>query len=203
MLKKSYNILDIFVRNPTTSYAFGEVKKFTNSKSESYTYNSLNLFVKEGILVKEKKGGLKVYKLAENPKALSYISMVAEYKAWNKKGFPIDSIYRLFQKININFFTLLVVGSYVINRQTEQSDLDIILIVYNDAKKISSELRHFCEMNIPLLHLYVFTENEFQQMLLDRKHNYGKESVKNNLIFYGAEFYYKIIFEAMKNGFNY
>ena len=40
-------------------------------------------------------------------------------------------------------------------------------------------------------------------MLLDEKHNYGKEIVKNSLIFYGAEAYYKIMFEAMKNGFTY
>jgi len=203
MLKKSYRILDVFVKNPTITYLFGEVKDYINSKSESYTYNSLKSFVKEGILTKEKKGGLRIYKIANTPKAISFLSMAAEYKAWNKKNFPIDSIYDLFKKANINFLTLLVTGSYVKEKQTLKSDLDVILIVPNDAKKVSSRLRHFCEMSIPSIHLYVFTDEEFKQMLLSEKHNYGKETVKNNLIFYGAEAYYKILFEAMKNGFSY
>lgn len=203
MLKKTYRILDVFVKNPTITYLFGEVKDYIGSTSESYTFNSLNLFVKEGILTKEKRGGLGIYKIASNSKAISYLSMAAEYKAWNKNGFPVDTIYDLAEKINTNFFTLLVVGSYAKDKQTEKSDLDIILIVPGDAKKISARLRHFCEMNIPPLHLYVFTDEEFQQMLLDKKYNYGKEAVKDNLIFYGAEAYYKILFEAMKNGFTY
>ena len=203
MLKKTYRILDIFVKNPTITYLFGDVKDYISSKSESYTYNSLKSFVKECILTKEKKRGFGIYKIANTPKAISFLSMAAEYKAWNKNGFPIDSVYDLVEKININFFTLLVVGSYVKDKQTQKSDLDVILIVPNDAKKISSRLRHFCEMNIPPIHLYVFTDEEFRQMLLDKKHNYGKEAVKDNLIFYGAEAYYKILFEAMKNGFTY
>ena len=203
MLKKSYRIIDIFVKNPTITYLFGEVKDHINSKSESYTYNSLNSFVKDGILTKEKKGGLRIYKIANTLKAISFLSMVAEYKAWNKKNFPINSIYDLVKKANIHYFTLLVTGSYTKGNQTSKSDLDVILIVPNDSKKISSRLRHFCEMNIPQIHLYVFTDEEFKQMLLDEKHNYGKEAVKNNLIFYGAEIYYKIMFEAMKNGFSY
>ena len=203
MLKKSYRIMDVFVKNPTITYLFGEVKDQINSKSESYTYNSLNSFVKDGVLTKEKKGGLRIYKIANTPKAISFLSMVAEYKAWNKKNFPVNSIYDLVKKANIHFFVLLVTGSYTKGNQTSKSDLDVILIVPNDSKKISSRLRHFCEMNIPQIHLYVFTDEEFKQMLLDEKHNYGKEAVKNNLIFYGAEVYYKILFEVMKSGFSY
>jgi hypothetical protein len=66
-----------------------------------------------------------------------------------------------------------------------------------------ARLRHFCEMNIPPIHLYVFSDEEFKQMLLDEKHNYGKEIVENNLIYYGGEAYFKIMFEAMKHGFSY
>jgi predicted nucleotidyltransferase len=203
MLKKSHRILYVFAKNPTITYLFGDIKDYTGSKSESYTYNSLKAFVKDGILTKEKKGGLCFYKIADTPKAVSFLSIAAEYKAWNKKGFPTSSVYDLIEKTNVNFFTLLVVGSYAKNKKTEKSDLDIILIVQKDAKKISSRLRHFCEMNIPQIHLYVFTDEEFKQMLLDKKHNYGKEAVKHNLIFYGAEAYYKMLFEAMKNGFTY
>jgi predicted nucleotidyltransferase len=203
MLKKSYKIIDVFAKNPTIPYLFKEIKEQINSKSESYTYNSLKAFSKEGILIKEKKGGLSSYKIANNSKTISYLSLVAEYKAWNKKGIPTKLIYDLIEKIDINFFTLLVVGSYAKNKQTEKSDLDVILIMPEDVKKITSKLRYFCEMTIPQIHLHVFSGEEFKNMLLDKKHNFGKEAVKNNLLFYGAQPYYKIIFEAMKNGFTF
>lgn len=203
MLKKSYNILEVFAKNPTISYLFGEIKEYIKSRSESYTYNSINNFVDNKILIKEKKGGVSFYKIAKTAKAISYLSIVSEYKAWKKKDIPKEAINELIEKIDVNFFSLLVVGSYAKGMQTQKSDLDIILIVSDDTKKISSNLRHFCEMNIPKIHLYVFTDQEFKQMLLDKKHNYGKEAALDNLIFYGAEIYFRIIFEAMKNGFTY
>jgi len=203
MLKKSYQVLDVFVTNPTITYLFGDVKRHIGSRSESYTYNSLKSFVKERILTKDKRGGVAIYKIADSPKAVSFLSMVAEYKAWNRKGIPIDNIIEVIKKAKINFLTLLITGSYAKGKQTAKSDLDLVLIVPNDVKKLTARLKQFCELSIPEIHLYVFTDDDFKQMLLDEKHNYGKEIVKNNLIFYGAEAYYKIMFEAMKNGFTY
>lgn len=203
MLKKSHKILDVFVNNPTITYLFSEVKEYIKSKSESYTYSSLMYFVKEKILTKEKRGGLSFYKIANTPKAISFLSMTAEYKAWNYSNFPVNHIFDLVSKMNIDNFVLLVTGSYANKKQTKKSDLDVILIVPDKAKQVSSRLRHFCEMSIPEIHLYVFTNEEFKEMLLDKNHNYGKESVKNNLIFYGAEVYYRILFEVMENGFTY
>ena len=203
MLKKSYKVLDIFVSNPTITYLFTDVKEYIGSKSESYTYNSLKSFVKEGILTKDKRGGVTIYKIADSPKAISFLSIAAEYKAWNRNGIPIDNIIEIIKKARINFLTLLITGSYVKGKQTAKSDLDVVLIVPNDVKKVTARLKQFCELSIPEIHLYVFTDDEFKQMLLDEKHNYGKEIVKNNLVFFGAEAYYKIMFEAMKNGFTY
>ena len=203
MLKKSYKVLDVFVSNPTITYLFNDVKEYIESKSESYTYNSLKSFVKEGILTKDKRGGVTIYKIADSPKAISFLSIAAEYKAWNRNGIPIDNIIEIIKKARINFLTLLITGSYVKGKQTAKSDLDLVLIVPNDVKKVTARLKQFCELSIPEIHLYVFTDDEFKQMLLDEKHNYGKEIVKNNLIFFGAEAYYKIMFEAMKNGFTY
>ncbi|HII16318.1 TPA: nucleotidyltransferase domain-containing protein [Candidatus Woesearchaeota archaeon] len=203
MFKKTYRVLGVFADNPTITYIFSEIRDYVGNKSEGYTHTSLMNFVKEGVLTKEKKGGLGIYKIAFAPKAISYLSMVAEHKAWSFKKFPSTSIHDLVEQMNIDFFTLLVTGSYAKGKQTQKSDIDIILIVPAEASKIRARLQHHCEMNIPTIHLYTFTSDEFKQMLLDKKHNYGKEAVKNNLIFYGAEAYYKLLFEVMKRGFTY
>src|SRR3989338_2161587 len=123
MLKKSYKVLDVFVSNPTITYLFNDVKEHIGSKSESYTYNSLKSFVKEGILTKDKRGGVAIYKISDSPKAISFLSMAAEYKAWNRKGIPIDNIIKIIKKSKINFLTLIITGSYVKSKQTTKSDL--------------------------------------------------------------------------------
>jgi len=137
MLKKSYKVLDIFVTNPTITYLFNDVKRHIGSKSESYTYNSLKSFVKEGILTKDKRGGVTIYKIADSHKAILFLSMAAQYKAWNKKVIPIDNIIEVIKKAKINFLTLLITGSYVKGKQTPKSDLDLVLIIPNDVKKVS------------------------------------------------------------------
>ncbi|MFH1053161.1 MAG: nucleotidyltransferase domain-containing protein [Candidatus Woesearchaeota archaeon] len=202
MLKKTYKILNIFVKEPWKRYTFKEIKKISKSKSESYVYSTLKDFVKEGILNQENAGNVVIYSLNNTTKAITNSANSIEYESWSKNQIPYDDMEELMKNIPTSFFTFIITGSYANNKQTSKSDIDVVILCKDEPKKIYAELNHLCESNIPLIHLYVFKEPEFMQMLLDKKANYGKEIVKNNLILYGAEAYYKIIFEAMKNGFN-
>ncbi len=203
MLKKSKKLLEAFAANPWKPLLYSELKKHTGSKSESYTYSTLERFVKQGILEKEKKGNVSFYRIARSHKAISCLSMAAEHRAWayNKKLAKI--INRLLEQISSSFFSLLVVGSYAKGTQKPESDLDVIIIVPGDKKKAYSELSHYCEMSIPCIHLYAFSEDEFRQMLLSKEHNYGKEAVENCLVFFGAQSYYRILLEAGNYGLGY
>jgi predicted nucleotidyltransferase len=107
-------------------------------------------------------------------------------------------------KIPTEYFTFIIAGSYASNKQTEHSDLDIVIICDDtqDTKHILAQIRQTCELSIPHGHPYIFTKSEFLGMLLNVEANYGKEIVKNNLIIYGAQQYLSIINEAMQHGFN-
>ena len=201
LINKTCKILNIFGKTPWIKYLFKDIKNRYKSKSDSYTSKTLGDFVDENILLKEKVGNISVYSLNPASKTITYLAIVSEYEAWNKNQIPYGDIENITCKIPTKFFTLMITGSYAKNEQTEKSDIDVVIISNMEPKKIYAELKHICEMNIPPIHLYVFKESEFLQMLLDKKPNYGKEIVKNNLILMGAETYYKIIFEAMKNGF--
>lgn len=202
MLKKTYKILNIFAKEPWKKYTFKDIKRVLKSKSESYVYNTLKNFVKEGILKQENAGNVVIYSLNNSTKAIINSANSIEYESWSKKQIPYEDMEELMSKIPSSFFTFLITGSYANNKQTAKSDIDVVILCEDDPKKIYAELKHLCDSNIPQIHLYVFKESEFMQMLLDKKSNYGKETVKNNLILYGAGAYYRMIFEAMKNGFN-
>ncbi len=194
MLKKTYKLLNIFAKEPWKRFTFKDIKRISKNKSESYVYNTLKDFVKNNILKQENIGNIIVYSLNHNIKAITSLAA----SQYNKQ---IPDMEELMSRIPTNFFTFIITGSYANNKQTGKSDIDVVILCKDNPKNIYSELKHLCDSNIPPIHLYVFKESEFMSMLLDKNPNYGKEIAKNNLILYGAESYFRIIFEAIENGF--
>lgn len=204
MLKKESEILIQFVKEPWKKLTFKNVKSLSRKKSESYVYNSLKNFTKNGVLKKEKAGNVILYSLNWFLKTEAYVGTVAENFAWDQSNIPYKNLELIAIKIPTNFYIMLVTGSYANKTNRKDSDLDLVLIVEDcvEPKKIYSELRYDCEMSIPKIHLYVFKKSEFLSMLMEKTPNYGKEIIKKNLILYGGELYFKILKEAIENGFN-
>jgi predicted nucleotidyltransferase len=115
---------------------------------------------------------------------------------------PINVINQIRIKIKDSFYIFLVCGSYAEGKQKASSDLDISIIIPNSEqkKKYGVALKEG-ELTMPQVHGYVFTEEEFYTMLVNKEFNYGKECSRKHVIIYGSESYYKILFEAVKNGF--
>ncbi len=205
MLKKEYEILIPFIKEPWRRFTFKDIKNLSRKSSESYVYNSLKRFVKSSILKEEKAGNVVLYSLAlENIKTQAYLGIISEYTAWNQTHIPYKEINGLAEKIPAHFYALIITGSYAKMAQRKDSDIDVVILIENsiESKKVYAELSHYCEMSIPKMHLYVFRKSEFLEMLLSNEANYGKDIVRNNLLLFGAEHYYKIFGEAIKNGFN-
>lgn len=205
MLKKEYGILEPFAKKPWKRFTFREVKDFSGKKSESYVYGILKKFAKENILKEEKAGNVVLYSLnLDSAKSRIYAGTVAEHIAWSKKHIPYRDLENIIRKIPSSFFTFVITGSYAEGTQKKDSDIDIVIVCENcmEPKTVYAEIRHDCEMNIPQIHPYVFKKEEFLEMLLEKKANYGKETARKNLIVMGGEEYYVIIKEAVENGFD-
>lgn len=202
MINKSSEVLYLFAKEPWKKFTFKEIKKLSKCKSESYVYGVLKNFVKLNVLQQENVGNVIQYFASTSQNAIYYLSIVLEQKALKEKHLPFEEINKLQSLIPIKYYTLIITGSYANKKQTIKSDLDVVIICEADIKKVYSELRHFCEISIPKIHLYIFSPEEFKDMLFDKQANYGKEIVKNNLTITGANGYYRIIMEAVKNGFN-
>ncbi|MDD2666721.1 MAG: nucleotidyltransferase domain-containing protein [Methanocellales archaeon] len=205
MLKKDYQILTPFVREPWKRFTFKDIKALSKKKSESYVYSAIKKYVKEDILSEESAGNVILYSLnLNNPKTQVYAGFIAEFICWSSKHLPFDIIKKVNEKIPNTFFTFLITGSYAKHKQKETSDLDIVIIVDDsqNTTHILAEINYACELSIPKGHPYVFKNSEYLEMLTNNEANYGKEIAKNNLIITGGAQYYRIINEAIKNGFN-
>jgi len=187
---------------PWKKLTFKQIKQLTRNKSDNYVHKALKNFVKSRILEDMRIGNVITYSIAKNEKALSVIGFLAEFKANNTKHLP--NLTRILGKIKTPFYSFLITGSYAKNKQKNDSDIDIVIICddSSDIKNILAEIKLESELNIPEVHAYVFKSKEFYEMLINKEENYGKEAARSNLIISGGKQFYKIIMEAIQNGFN-
>ena len=95
-------------------------------------------------------------------------------------------------KINKQFI-LLLFGSYAKGTETKHSDIDLLLVSDKDSAKI---IENKIEL-IPLkIHLTAVTYEDFVDMLKSKEQTVVTETIKNNLILFGIEDYYRILQNA-------
>ncbi|RLG14791.1 MAG: hypothetical protein DRN71_02665 [Candidatus Nanohalarchaeota archaeon] len=200
-LKKEIALLIPFIKEPWKDFTLSEIKTITKNKSHHYVYEALEKFSKS-ILKKEMRGNTNIYKINENTKDLDNFTLAEISLKERNTQIPIKVIQQIQDKIKDSFYTLLVTGSYAKNKQTKSSDLDIAIIISNQMNKKPYEIAlKEGELTIPEVHGFVFTEDEFYEMLINKEFNYGKECAKNHIIIHGITAYYKILLRSLQNGF--
>jgi len=205
MLNKESEILYWFAKEPWKKYTFTQMKKVSRKKSRSYMASVLGKLAKNGILKRELFGHLPVYSLnMASAKARIFAGFVLESYGWSRKHIPYGDMQRMMDKIPALGYVFIITGSYARGKQTEKSDIDVAVLIDDNAepKKVYAELSFYCELSIPKIHLYVFRNREFTEMLFSKEENYGKEISRNNLLLAGGQFYIKLVCEAVLNGYN-
>lgn len=203
LLKKQYEIDKVFLEKPWKPLTYLEIQKISKKRSKWFIYKELDRLKDNNMIVPKKIGKRTLVYNArlDTASAQQYWGFLSEYVAWTKKGFPLQIIENLKSKMPTPFFSLIVTGSYVKGTNTKNSDIDVVIISDHESKSIYAELRYETETSIPKVHLYVFTRQEFIEMLSAKKENYGKEIVRNSLIFLGGAQYYSLLSEAIAHGF--
>jgi len=201
LLKKETTILTPFIKEPWKDFTLSEIKTITKNRSHHYVYEALEKFYSKKVLKKEIRGNTNIYKINDTTKEIDYFALV-EMKIKEDIKIPIKAIQQVQDKIKDSFYIMLITGSYVKNKQTKSSDLDMAIIIPNRNNKKPYEIAlNEGELTIPEIHGFVFTEEEFYQMLVNKEFNYGKECAKNHILIFGADSYYKILLRGLQNGF--
>jgi predicted nucleotidyltransferase len=202
MLKKESELLYLFAVKPWQAYMESELKDLYGTNSRSYTRSFLEKYVREGILKTEHVNKFTTYKLdLSSPKARAYAGAVLELHGWRSK---VPDMCKLIEKMPYANGIILITGSYAKGSQHGKSDIDIVIVIEDacEPKKVKAELKLESELSIPPVHLYVFRNSEFIEMLRNQEANYGKEIIKNFLILSQGQTFLKLVHEAMNNGFN-
>ena len=202
LLKRELLILKPFIKEPWREFTTTEIKTLTKNKSHHYVFEALKKFTKLNLIIEKKKGNTNIYLINPENQDLHYLTLTEYIIKEQRTDIPYKNIQQITKQIKNQFYVLLIGGSYAEGKQKPTSDLDIAIIIPNSENKrpYQTALKDG-ELTIPEIHGYIFTKEEFYQMLVNDEFNYGKELARKHIIYYGAEQYYKILFEGMKNGF--
>lgn len=202
LFKQEFSILSPFIKEPWKEFTITEIKIITKNKSHHYVFEALKKFVKFNIITEKKMGNTNMYTLNPENQDTHYVTMAEAIQKEERTDIPYHNLKQITIRIKNPFYSLLIGGSYVTGKQKPTSDLDIALIIPDAESKRPYQIAlKEGELMIPEIQGYIFTREEFYQMLTNYEFNYGKELARKHILYYGAEQYYKILFEAMKHGF--
>src|SRR3989344_5212861 len=203
LTEKELRIVDLFRKDVFASYTIREIMKEIDTKPYNWIFNVVKKLEKEKIIILNKKGQSQICRinLVEH-KAIIYLSVLEELNTLKRKIPNLDKIKGL---MPLDFHILMITGSYVDKTFSKKSDIDVVVIIDNEKEKkwLLNKLINKGELMIPKLHAYVFTREEFLEMLKNKEENYGREIERKHLIVSGAGFYFKILKEAIDNGYKY
>ncbi len=155
------------------------------------TYIAVQRLLNKGMLLSKAVGKSTLCELNPLYYGIEIYEAENERKESLLKNRDIRQLYKeAMGRINSSLFVFLVFGSYAKGRQTKSSDIDLMFISNNKAfeKNISTMLSL-----LPLpVHFFVFSEKEFIKMKDSKKPNVVQEAMKNNIILYGIESYYRL-----------
>ncbi len=198
---KELGILNLFRKNLFLDLTIREIMTQIGTKSYNWTYHAVLHLSKENILNMTRRGNSQICTInLKNQKTISYLSLLEENTTLNTKIPHIETLLRLMPEA---FHILLITGSYASKTFSKNSDLDVVVIIERTEEKkwLQNTLSNKGDLLTPTLHPYVFTREEFFEMLVNKELNYGKEIARKHLIIAGAEMYFKTIRDAIDHGY--
>lgn len=152
-------------------------------------HEQTKLLEKEEIIKLEKVGNSFLCKLTGKfNEKIFFAEYLRKKEILSKKDFKL--ILNRFSEAKQNYI-LLLFGSYVKNKETKHSDIDLLAITENEI-----EIKEICELIPKKIHLTTVNYNNFIEMIKTKEINVGNEAQKNSIILIGIEDYYRLIENA-------
>ncbi len=202
LTKAQLKILSVFRKGLFSSLTFRQIKQQSGQKSNNVVQIALKEFQNQDIIKTKKVGDVTAYSLnLNNNLTLSYCNLINDSEI-AKSNIPKSILESIRNKIfkYTELFILIVFGSYVQNKATKKSDLDVAVIVETEQakKEVVPFLETIKRREIIPIDYHVFTRIEFLEMLKEDFGNVGKQIFKRSIIYYGYVPYCHLV-KGMKN----
>lgn len=204
LTKKQLTLLKPFLgANIFKEYGVRELARASNENSNNSIQLAIHQFIKEKVVTERKQGTSKLYKInLSNDLSYSYLELIKYEDIPKEVIHSIEELKKEIEKYTL-FYSLVVFGSYAIDKQNKKSDLDLAVIVPDETIKqnikIASNLAKTSTI-IPL-HVEVISSAELFKMLINKEANLGKEIAKKHRAVHNLNIFYKILKQSIENGY--
>ncbi|PIN93356.1 hypothetical protein COU54_03365 [Candidatus Pacearchaeota archaeon CG10_big_fil_rev_8_21_14_0_10_31_24] len=193
--KTQAEILKIFVSQIDRRFSIKEIAEMLK-KPYPLIHRSIQDLLKKGFLIKDEKHFLSL-NYRKNHTELGYVEALRSKQALDK-----DKILSLFlqdvkNKLSLNFFVLLIFGSYV--EKSNPRDIDIILILEDEKRlsEVEKTMQNIASQFTKNFEIQVVSTKSAHEMLAKRENlNILNESLNKHLVLFGAENYYWMVSHA-------
>jgi predicted nucleotidyltransferase len=203
LTKKQIKILNIFADREFSECSFKQIKELSKEKSNSIIQNAIKAFTNEELIKEKTIGTSKLYSLNhENSKVYSYLNLYIMENLPKQAKYSIKVIKELLEK-STYFYSMIIFGSYAINTQKKNSDLDVAVFIEdkNKRKELEASLKSAEMKSFLKIDGHVLTKEEFLDMLKIEQENLGKQISRKHLIVHNPEIFYSLLKEGVKNGY--
>ena len=200
LTKNQIEVLNLFRKEVFLKASILKIKKKLKKGSYQRVYEAVKSLEKDGVLKGEEAGKSSQISINLSQKSIFQLAFLEEHEAIERKIPNYDKITGIKE---ISNYLTIVAGSYAKGTAKKSSDLDLVIIMPDDRDimKVSKIVENITLLYIPKIHLYVFNNRNFVDMLLNKEESYGKEIFRNHLILKNAHIYYELLKEAIERGF--
>jgi len=205
LTESQLRIFEPLTNNVLKEYSIKEIKESCDEKSNNALSLALKRFKDENLVIERKVGRSLLYIInLENDLVFNYIQWISVKKLPKPVLRALERVKEDVEKCT-SFFSIVVFGSYVLGKQTKDSDLDIAVFIEEESKRKSVEVAiKSSELKTPLaIHSHVISKSEFLEMLKAEEENLGKQIARKHLSVYNTHIFYSLFKKGVKNGFIY
>lgn len=195
--KTQLKIMQVFASRITEKFSIRQISKLLETPYP-LAHRSIKSLIKEKFLQKDDHSLISL-NYRENHSDLSYIeSLRKEYFLRKNKAIRLFMDDTL-ESMQLDYFTLLVFGSYASGKQRKKSDVDILIIAQKpkDVEKTEKLMENVADNFSTKFHINVISAESAMEMLAKREEkNLMNETLNNHIILFGAENFYRLMKNA-------
>lgn len=205
LTEKQLDIFAVFAKYPFKERTRQEIKSLAKEKSNNALSLAFSQFKEEDLLIEKKVGKSSLYVLNfENDLVYYYIALSNEKRMKKIVKISINYVIEEVQKIT-PFFSIVIFGSYSIQEEKKDSDLDVAIFIENkDYVKDITRILHDAKLKSVLaLDAHVITRADMIEMLVNDEENLGKQIAKKHMVVHNHQLFYNLMKEGIKNEFKF
>jgi predicted nucleotidyltransferase len=201
LTQNQLNVFSSFTKYPFKAITRQEVKKICKEKSNNALSRAFSQFKHENLLIEKKVGKSSLFNLnLKNDLVYYYLALANHNRMKKLVALSIEDIKDEVKHVT-SFFSIAIFGSYAIQEERKDSDLDVAIFCFSrEEGDIIKRYLNNAKIKSPLnLDIHVIIKGDMIEMLTNTEENLGKQIARKHMVIYNHQLFYDLLNGGMKH----